>query len=284
MMEVTFWGVRGSIPSPGPATVRYGGNTACVSLRLGNGQLIILDCGTGARNLGISLLAGPFGKGKGSATLLLSHAHWDHIQGFPFFGPFYVPGNTFTVYGGSRSERLLEDVLERQMAAQFFPVQSFRNMGARIEMRTFPENRDVRVGGATVRALANPHGTTPALAFRIEAEGKSLAYAGDAGYGSEGPTQAAVDLYRGVDLLIHDSTFTPEDRAQRLDRGLSSLQEAVDCAARAAVNKLVLFHYDQDYSDHEVDQLVARGRRALAERAAIGIEVIGAAEGLTLTL
>jgi phosphoribosyl 1,2-cyclic phosphodiesterase len=264
--------------------VRYGGNTACVSVRLPSGELIILDCGTGARNLGISLLAGPFGKGQGSATLLLSHAHWDHIQGFPFFGPFYVPGNSFTVYGGSRGERVLEDVLERQMAAQFFPVQSFRNMGARIEMRALGEDKDVLVGSATIRAHANPHGATPALAFRIEAGGKALAYASDAGYGSDGPPQAAVELCRGVDLLIHDSTFTPEDRALRLERGLSSLEDAVDCAARAAVKKLALFHYDQDYSDHDVDELVARGRRRLEEHASKGIEVIGAAEGLTVSL
>jgi phosphoribosyl 1,2-cyclic phosphodiesterase len=283
-MDVTFWGVRGSIPSPGPATVRYGGNTACVSVSTVAGDLIIIDCGTGARNLGISLLAGVFGKGKGSATLLLSHSHWDHIQGFPFFGPFYVPGNSFAVYGGSRGERLLEDVLERQMAAQFFPVQSFRNMGARIEMRALAEGKDVSVGSATVRAVANPHGPTPALAFRIEADGKTLAYASDAGYGPDGPSAAVLDLYRGVDLLIHDSTFTPEDRAQRMERGLSSLQEAVDCAARAQVKQLALFHYDQDYSDYDVDQLVARGRRTLEKKAGPSIAVIGAAEGLTLKL
>jgi phosphoribosyl 1,2-cyclic phosphodiesterase len=283
-MDVTFWGVRGSIPSPGPATVRYGGNTACVSVATAAGDLIIIDCGTGARNLGISLLAGPFGKGKGSATLLLSHSHWDHIQGFPFFGPFYVPGNSFAVYGGSRGERLLEDVLERQMAAQFFPVQSFRNMGARIEMRALAEGKNISVGSATIRAVANPHGPTPALAFRIEADGRSLAYASDAGYGPEGPPAAVLDLYRGVDLLIHDSTFTPEDRAQRLERGLSSLQEAVDSAARAQVMRLALFHYDQDYSDYDVDQLVARGRRILEQKAGSSIEVLGAAEGLTLKL
>ena len=283
-MDVTFWGVRGSIPSPGPATVRYGGNTACVSLSTAAGDLIVIDCGTGARNLGISLLAGPFGKGKGEATMLLSHSHWDHIQGFPFFGPFYIPGNTFNVYGGSRGERLLEEVLERQRAAQFFPVQSFRNMGARIEMRALPEGKDVSVGGAMIRALANPHGSTLALAFRIEADRKSMVYAGDAGYGPDGPSPAVLDFYRGVDLLIHDSTFTPEDRAQRLERGLSSLQEAVDCAVRAQVKQLALFHYDQDYSDYDVDQLVVRGRGMLEQRAASSIAVIGAAEGLTLKL
>src|ERR671928_1157664 len=117
-MEIRVWGARGSIPSPGPATVRYGGNTSCVAVRLSDGSLVVLDCGTGARNLGLQLLTGPFGQGQGRATFLLSHAHWDHIQGFPFFGPFYVAGNAFTIYGGDRGEVPLEQILERQMAAQ----------------------------------------------------------------------------------------------------------------------------------------------------------------------
>ena len=283
-MEVTFWGVRGSIPSPGPATVRYGGNTSCVSVRLADGEIIMIDCGTGARNFGISLLAGAFGKGKGSATVLLSHAHWDHIQGFPFFGPFYVPGNRFTVVGGSQGSELIERVLERQMAAQFFPVQSYRNMGAHIEMRAVPEDREVRVGAAKITAHPTPHGPTQVMAFRIEADGKTLVYASDVGYPEGGPTDDTIAIYRGADLLIHDCTFTPEDRAERISRGLSSLDDAVDAAARAQVKKLALFHYDQDYSDHDVDELVIRGRRQLDARGAQSIEILGAAEGLTVRL
>jgi phosphoribosyl 1,2-cyclic phosphodiesterase len=283
-MEVTFWGVRGSIPSPGPATVRYGGNTSCVSVRLAGGEVIMIDCGTGARNFGLSLLAGAFGKGAGVATVLLSHAHWDHIQGFPFFGPFYVPGNHFTVVGGSHGSELLERVLERQMAAQFFPVQSYRNMGADIEMRGVSEDRELRVGNARIIAHSNPHGPTEAMAFRIEADGKALVYASDVGYPNGGPPPDTVAAYRGADLLIHDCTFTPEDRPQRVSRGLSSLDDAVEAAVRAGVKRLALFHYDQDYSDHVVDQLVARGRRQLDAKGAQAIEIVGAAEGLTVKL
>ena len=186
--------------------------------------------------------------------------------------------------GGSHGSELLERVLERQMAAQFFPVQSYRNMGAHIEMRALSEDRAATVGQAKITAYPNPHGPTLALAFRIEAQGKSLVYASDVGYGEGGPSEAAVALYRGADLLIHDCTFTPEDRSRRITRGLSSLDDAVEAALRAQVKRLALFHYDQDYSDHDVDGLVARGRRLLDERGARALEILGAAEGLTLSL
>jgi ribonuclease BN (tRNA processing enzyme) len=157
-------------------------------------------------------------------------------------------------------------------------------MAAQIELRTVIPGQTIEVGGAQVRAHANPHGPTPAFAFRIEDRGRVLAYASDAGYGQEGPTAGAISLCQDADLLIHDSTFTPEDRALRIARGLSSLEDAVECAVRARVKKLALFHYDQDYSDHQVDQLVERGRRLLDERGGAAIEIAGAAEGLTLSL
>jgi phosphoribosyl 1,2-cyclic phosphodiesterase len=281
-MELTFWGVRGSIPAPGPGTVRYGGNTSCVSLRTRQGRLIVLDCGTGARNLGMSLLDGPFGRGRGAASILLSHAHWDHIQGFPFFVPLYIPGNAFNVFGGGKSSSMLEGILEGQMAPQYFPVQTLKNMGATIEIAAVVEGTPFVVEGCRVLARTNPHGRSGALAFRIEEDGKSVVYASDAGYPPSGPPEASLELYRGADVLIHDSTYTPEDRLRYPERGFSSIEDAIHCAARARVKKLILFHYDQDYSDAEVDALCARGRRLLDAQGAPEIEIAGAAEGLTV--
>jgi ribonuclease BN (tRNA processing enzyme) len=170
------------------------------------------------------------------------------------------------------------------MAAQYFPVQTIRNMGAAIEMRPVTPGAAFAIAGATVRAAANPHGGTPAFAFRIEDGGRVFTYASDAGYGPRGPSEEAVEICQGADLLVHDSTYAPEDRALGISRGLSSLEEALDCAVRARVRTLALFHYDQDYSDREVDELVARGRRLLDERGGAAVQIVGAAEGLTLAL
>jgi phosphoribosyl 1,2-cyclic phosphodiesterase len=282
-MQLTFWGVRGSIPAPGPGTVRYGGNTACVSLRTQQGRLIIVDCGTGARNLGMSLLDGPFGKGRGEASILLSHAHWDHIQGFPFFVPLYIPGNVFNIFGGGKSSSMLEGILEGQMAPQYFPVQTLKNMGATIEIAAVAEGTPFTVQGCRVLARTNPHGRSGALAFRIEEDGKAVVYASDAGYPAEGAPASSIDLYRGADVLIHDSTYTPEDRVRYPERGFSSIEDAVGCAVRAGVKKLILFHYDQDYSDADVDQLVERARRTIA-KAQSPLQLHAAAEGTTISV
>ena len=281
-MNLTFWGVRGSIPAPGPGTVRYGGNTSCISLRTAAGRLVVLDCGTGARNLGLSLLGESFARGGAEGTILLSHTHWDHIQGFPFFSPLYIPGNAFRIFGPAESSALLEGILEGQMAPQYFPVQTLKNMGAEIDIVAVPEGAFELVG-CTVRAALNPHGRAGALAFRIEEAGRALVYASDAGYPAGGPSPDALALYRNADLLIHDSTYTPEDRARYPQRGLASVAEAVSAAAAAGVRRLALFHYDQDYTDADVDALLARARRLAADQSP-ALEILAATEGSTLTL
>jgi len=170
------------------------------------------------------------------------------------------------------------------MAPQYFPVQTLKNMGAGIDIAAIDEGKPIAVAGCTVRARTNPHGRAGALAFRIEEGGRSVVYASDAGYGAGGPPAASIELYRGADLLIHDSTYTPEDGQRYANRGYSSVEDAVAAAIAGGVKRLVLFHYDQDYSDAEVDALCTRARRLLDERGGRGIELSGAIEGATLKI
>jgi ribonuclease BN (tRNA processing enzyme) len=163
-------------------------------------------------------------------------------------------------------------------------VQTLKNMGASIDISAITEGAPVTVEGCRVLARTNPHGRAGALAFRIEEAGKAVVYASDAGYPASGPPASSVELYRGADVLIHDSTYTPEDRGRYLDRGFSSVDDAVAAAVVARVRRLVLFHYDQDYGDADVDALCARARRLLDEQGGREIELQGAAEGAVLTV
>ncbi|MCU1277566.1 MAG: beta-lactamase domain protein [bacterium] len=286
-MQATFWGVRGSVPAPGPEMNRYGGNTACVELRNRAGLLFMIDVGTGAIPLGRKLMADSFGKGGGEALIFLSHAHWDHIQGFPFFAPVFVPGNKFTVHGPGRSSSMLEGILEGQMNPHFSPLYTMRNLGAAIELVAvdgMAKDPSFECAGVRVKARLNPHGATQALAYRFEEDGRSLVYASDAGYPAGGPSEDVRALYHGADVLIHDCTYSPEDRALRMARGFSSIADAAQAAVEAGVKKLVMFHYDQDYSDDVVDALGERTRRLLDELGGSKIELVAAREGLTLTV
>ncbi|GAB4519161.1 MAG: MBL fold metallo-hydrolase [Haliangiales bacterium] len=283
-MRVTFWGVRGSIPAPGPETNRYGGNTSCVSVTTGRGELIIIDMGTGLVPLGAHLLQSGFGKGEGQATLLLSHSHWDHIQGFPFFPPVFIPGNQFVLHGNAKSASMLEGILEGQMNPHFSPLYTLKNLGAAIEFRSVTRGAYFDAGGVRVCAQANPHGNITALAFRLEEDGKSFVYASDVGYPDEGPGDAILDLYRDADMLLHDCTYTPEDQATRRNRGFSSYADAAGAAVRANAKHLVMFHYDQDYTDDDVDRLRERCRAELDRLGGESIQLTPAAEGMTLEI
>lgn len=283
-MRITFWGVRGSIPTPGPETNRYGGNTSCVSVHTKNGALIIIDMGTGLMHLGNDLIKGAFGKGKGVATVLLSHPHWDHIQGFPFFPPIFVPGNHFTLYGNAKSSSMLEGILEGQMNPHFSPIYTLKNLGAIIEFRAVEHGAPFDASGVQVRAHPNPHGATTSLAFRLEEDGKSFVYAADVGYPDSGPSPAIRDLYHNADILLHDCTYTPHDQATRRNRGFSSYADAASAATAAQARHLVMFHYDQDYSDDQVDDLYRCCRDELDRLGGKSIELTAAAEGMSLEL
>src|SRR5688572_22803005 len=180
-MKIRFWGVRGSIPAPGPDTIRYGGNTACVSLHTKAGGLVIIDMGTGLMHLGNALMAGAFGRGHGRAAILLSHTHWDHIQGLGFFPPVFVCGNQFTVWGPGGSPAVLEQILEGQMDPNFSPLQSLKNFSAMFDVRAVSCGEPFEAEGLQISAREHPHGTANALAFRIEEDGRVFVYASDVG-------------------------------------------------------------------------------------------------------
>lgn len=280
-MKIRFWGVRGSIPAPGPDTIRYGGNTSCVSVHTANGGLIIIDMGTGLMHLGNTLMAGAFGKGAGKATILLSHTHWDHIQGLGFFPPVFIGGNQFTVWGPGGSPEVLEQILEGQMDPNFSPLQSLKNFSATFDVRAVVPGEKFEAEGLTITAREHAHGNANALAFKIVEGNKTFVYASDVGYPEEGGAPLeAIAFYRSADVLLHDTTYKPEHQATRRNRGFSSYEEAIDAAVRAKVGKLVMFHYDQDYSDDDVDAICKAARASLdAKKDGKSIGLVPAREG-----
>src|ERR687884_1509428 len=216
-MRVHFWGTRGSVPTPGQSTVRYGGNTACVELRTSADTFFIFDSGTGIRELGLELARQ---RGVVSAHLMLGHTHWDHIHGFPFFTPAFVPGNRVTVYGARDLDRSLRDVLAGQMHYTYFPV-PLGDLRADIDFTELEEG-EIRIEDALVRTHYLNH-TAVCIGYRVEADGVSMAYISDhEPYGPStnggfvhGGDRRLVEFVRGVDLLIQDTQYTPEEYAER---------------------------------------------------------------------
>src|SRR5262249_17881527 len=190
-------------------------NTSGVWVRTSKGGLIIIDMGTGLMHLGNALMGAEFGNGKGRATILLSHTHWDHIQGLGFFPPVFVAGNQFTVWGPGGSPEVLEEILEGQMDPNFSPLQSLKNFSAKFDVRAAPCDAPFDAEGLQISAREHPHGATTALAFRIEEAGKTFVYASDVGYPDSGPPPEAIAHYRGADVLLHDTTYTPADQLKR---------------------------------------------------------------------
>lgn len=287
-LRATFWGTRGSIPTPGPHTVRYGGNTPCVEVRTHDGHLIILDAGTGIRALGRALLEQADGAPI-EADLFLTHAHWDHIQGIPFFAPLFGRGNRLRIWGSASLERSVDQVVRDQMSPVVFPV-SFEALAATIEFRTIVEGTPTGGPGYEVQAfgLQHPGG---ALGYRFQAnpgDAGALVYVPDnelaphPSYGSMPEWRDRLTAFvRGASILIHDAMYTPEEYAHCHGWGHSTHREAVALALAADVRTLVLFHHDPQRSDDALDRTVAECRE-LVRRAGASLEVVPAAEGLTV--
>ncbi len=252
---VKFWGVRGSIACPSPGHVVYGGNTSCVELNL-DGRVIILDAGTGIRRLGQDLGR----RGLTQADILLSHTHWDHINGFPFFAPAYRKAHEFRIYAGHlKDQGGIGPVLASQMADPTFPV-PMSVMQAQLSFEDFTIGDDLALGaGVLVRTtpLRHPHG---AAGYRVEYRGRSVAYVTDTEHVVGQPDERVLSLIEGADLVIYDSTYTDEEFPAKVGWGHSTWEEGVRLARAASARRLAIFHHDPEHEDGFMAELERAAR------------------------
>jgi phosphoribosyl 1,2-cyclic phosphodiesterase len=256
-LSFTFWGTRGSLPSAGAATARFGGNTPCLEVRCDD-QLYIVDMGSGLRPLGAALGFGPM-----NATVLMTHYHYDHIQGLPFFGPVFNPKNRFAVLGPTFGTQTVREVLSGQLIKPYFPV-GLEILRAELDFRTIEAEQTLTFGSTRIQThgMYHPGGS---LAFRFEVGGATLAYCTDVEHDNGPRDQALIKFVQGSDTVIIDAMYTPDEYAgkvgpPRTGFGHSTWQFAVDVAKKAQVKNLVLCHHDPGRNDEQIDGLVKVAR------------------------
>ena len=296
--SVRFWGVRGSIATPGDSTLKYGGNTACVEVRA-DGELIVLDAGTGIRNLGRKL-ADEFKSQPIEVSILISHTHWDHIQGFPFFSPAYNPNNHIRIMGYEGARAGLQSVLSSQMESPFFPV-SMQQMPGYLQVEEL-RSMEFNVGRVKVRAAFMNHPGI-CVGYRLETSGGSMAFLPDnephsrlrmapatnSPHSSEvlafaqKQDEKLIEFIRDCDVVIMDSQYDATEYRAHIGWGHTCVDDAVALAVTAKVRKLFLFHHDPDHDDAKVDSMAEWARELVAIHGG-GLEVDAAREGVEVVL
>jgi phosphoribosyl 1,2-cyclic phosphodiesterase len=264
-MKITIWGARGSVPAPGPETMHYGGNTACVEVTLSDGSTLILDAGTGIRNLGLALP-----RDERPLNILLTHLHLDHIQGLMFFAPLFRPESEVSIWGPASQEASLCDRIARYISAPLAPVE-VRELPSHVSFRE-ADQVEWQIGPARVQAgVVNHRG--PTLGYRIEDAGASLCYIPDHEPGLGTPLSeldddwiSGFELARGASLLIHDCQYTDEEYPAHLGWGHSPLADALDFGHRSGAERVLLFHHDPLHSDEFLDQLSERVAESWVQR------------------
>ena len=306
-MRVRFWGVRGSLPVPGAKTERYGGNTSCVEVRSAAGTRVVVDAGTGIRKLGKEL-ASEGEAGHARVHLLISHTHWDHIQGLPYFAPLYQRGNKMSVYARKRDDLHLQAVFASQTHDPYFPV-PFAEADAAIEFNELTDAAKFSIADVQV-ACARLNHPYIATAYRLTVDGASVVYVSDTAPfsdilfedefvarppspGAELPAkdrqklarmrEGVVRLCEGADLVIYDTMFTNEDYQRIPHYGHSRPMDAVEVCGEAGASRLALFHHAPERTDAEIDTILAH-TRATADKTAKQLEIVAAYEGLDVDL
>ena len=287
-MQITFWGVRGSYPVPGAATVKYGGQTSCVEARTASGETVIVDAGTGMRQLGNKLVREHGGK-PNHHHVLLSHVHWDHIQGLPFFKPLSSRGTSVSIYGAAQEGVPLKEILGRQMDPMVFPV-PLNALAAALTVIEISEG-EFEIDDFRICAFRLRHpGTT--LGYRLApiAGGREVAYVTDNELGSGGSYEVTPDwrermvqFVAGADTLIHDAMYPDQIIQARAGWGHSTPRQAVDLAHEGRCRRLILFHHEPEHSDDALDRLLADTRQ-YAAGVAPRLQIEAAAEGMKFAL
>lgn len=284
-VEVRFWGVRGTLPKPGPDSLRYGGNTSCITLSFPRGQFFIFDAGSGIRDVGTNLLSS--GKTRTEGKIFISHPHWDHINALPFFAPLFIPGNDYEVLGPMHGSMGIEKLVSEQMSGAYFPI-TVREFGARVTYRDLREGT-YDVAGLKVKTMLLSH-PGYCLGYRVDYGGRSFCYITDnemflpdSDFYSENYMDNLADFVRGTDVLVTDSTYTDEEYRSKVGWGHSCLSQVVDLACRAEVKGLYLFHHDPDQNDDAIDAKHAIARMMVEKRGA-DVTVHCPAEAETLLL
>lgn len=274
-MKVKFWGTRGAFAMSGEDFLQYGGNTTAVEVQNAAGQRVLIDLGTGATELAKELMAGAFGKGEGVLPVLLTHTHLDHIQGLPFFTPFFIKGNQIHILGFETPQLPLQSILQGQLNPHYSPLYGLENLAAGVHVQPVQPGSSLPVDGFEISGQLLPHGSMATMAYRISCDGATMCFMSDVEY-PEGPLPEALALAKDADLLIHDGMFSDEEYETRRGWGHSSTSTAIEVARRSGAGRLALFHHSPDATDAVIDRVVE------AAQAATDFPVFGAREGAVL--
>jgi len=281
MISFTFWGVRGTLPVPGEKSLRYGGNTSCMTVSFDSGELFVFDAGSGIKELSNHLTASPE---KIEAKIFISHPHWDHINSLPFLAPLYAAGNEFEVYGPANGDHGIRQLVGAQMDGVFFPI-TMREFAARVDFRDLTEET-IHIGEIQIRTMLLKH-PGRCLGYRIDRDDRSVCYVTDnelvpPELSRHDPAylERLIDFVHGADALITDATYADSEYGSRVGWGHSAVGQVADLAHRAEVRTLYLFHHDPEQDDDAIDAKLTDARKAL-RRLGSRTECIAPAEGDT---